>query len=105
MDEPRVQMDLSSPSPYTSCEGSAVVGTLYVRDNPTLTASSTYTDDSTGAIIDYYEIQVKSIKQQIYPDLPATTLFAYDGLQPGPTFIMQKGRGKFCSHRTRPLWY
>jgi hypothetical protein len=57
--------------------------------------NSTYTNDTTGAIIDYYEVEVKSIKKQIYPDLPATTLFAYDGLQPGPTFIMQKGRGKY----------
>jgi bilirubin oxidase len=62
--------------------------------------SSTYTDDATGADIDYYEVEVKSGKKQIYPDLPATTLFTYDGLQPGPTFIMHKGRGRPYAHQS-----
>jgi hypothetical protein len=99
MDEPGVQMDLPISSPHTSREDSEIVSTICpLKTSPSLTTSSTYTDDTTGAIIDYYEVEVKSIKKQIYPNLPATTLFAYDGLQPGPTFIMQKGRGKFCSH-------
>jgi hypothetical protein len=98
MDEPGVQMDLPRSPPYTSRKGSEVVSTEYEFEmDPTLMINSTYTNDTTGAVIDYYEVEVKSIKKQIYPDLPATTLFAYDGLQPGPTFIMQKGRGKCCS--------
>ena len=55
---------------------------------------STYTNALTGASIDYYEVQIRSIKKQIYPDLPATDMVAYDGLQPGPTFHMRQGRGK-----------
>jgi bilirubin oxidase len=57
-------------------------------------SSSTYTNKTNGALIDYYEIDVKRLQKQIYPNLPATQLIGYDGLQPGPTFIMRKGRGK-----------
>ncbi|CAO2651913.1 Nn.00g001960.m01.CDS01 [Neocucurbitaria sp. VM-36] len=52
----------------------------------------TYIDDMTGAIIDYYEVEVRSFKANIYPNLPATDMVGYDGLYPGPTFMMQKGR-------------
>ncbi|KAK1913807.1 hypothetical protein P3342_007052 [Pyrenophora teres f. teres] len=52
----------------------------------------TYTNNETGAVIDYYEVQVTAIEKQVYPNLPATTLYTYDGIQPGPTFMMHKGR-------------
>ncbi|CBX98804.1 hypothetical protein LEMA_P080430.1 [Plenodomus lingam JN3] len=53
---------------------------------------STYTNPTTGAVIDYYEIEIRSIQKQIYPNLGVANLYAYDGLQPGPTFMMRKGR-------------
>ena len=53
----------------------------------------TYTNNYTNATIDYYEVEVKTLKKQIYPDLPATNMIGYDGLVPGPMFVMQKGRG------------
>jgi len=56
--------------------------------------NSTYTNNETGADIDYYEVEVVTIEKQVYPNLPATTLYTYDGVQPGPTFMMQKGRRK-----------
>ncbi|KAI8942988.1 hypothetical protein NX059_001026 [Plenodomus lindquistii] len=52
----------------------------------------TYTNATSGAVIDYYEVEVKPIQKQIYPNLGVTNLYAYDGLQPGPTFMMHKGR-------------
>jgi spore coat protein A len=33
----------------------------------------------------YYEIEIKEIEQKIHRDLPATTLYGYDGQYPGPT--------------------
>ncbi|KNG45471.1 bilirubin oxidase [Stemphylium lycopersici] len=47
----------------------------------TLTGS-TYKNEVTGAVIDYYEVEVKPAKKQIYPDLPATDLYTYDGQEP-----------------------
>lgn len=38
---------------------------------------------------------MKSLEKQIYPNLPATPLEGFDGIVPGPTFVMQKGRGKY----------
>ncbi|KAI4627053.1 uncharacterized protein J4E87_004395 [Alternaria ethzedia] len=55
-------------------------------------AKFTYINETTGAVIDYYEVEVKAATQQIYPNLPATTLYTYDGSSPGPTFMMRKGR-------------
>ncbi|KAF2005748.1 hypothetical protein P154DRAFT_318772 [Amniculicola lignicola CBS 123094] len=45
-----------------------------------------------GADIDYYEVELKSHQKQIYPNLPPTDMTGYDGMSPGPMFIMQKGR-------------
>ena len=59
-----------------------------------LTTRSTYTNNITGAVIDYYEIEVKSAKKQIYPNLAPAEVYTYDGYTPGPTFKMHKGRGK-----------
>ncbi|XP_014562388.1 hypothetical protein COCVIDRAFT_32842 [Bipolaris victoriae FI3] len=59
---------------------------------PVKESKFTYTNNVTGAIIDYYEVDVKAIKKQIYPDLPPADMFSYDGHVPGPTFKMRKGR-------------
>ena len=74
------------------------MSTPYFEHRPALIVSSTYTNETTGALIDYYEVEVKAATQQIYPNLPATTLYTYDGSSPGPTFMMQKGRGKSRLH-------
>ena len=66
----------------------------HVGSGRMLTVGSTYTNETTGAVIDYYEVEVKAATQQIYPNLPATTLYTYDGSSPGPTFMMRKGRGE-----------
>jgi len=47
-----------------------------------------YKNETTGGIIDYYEVEVKTFKQQVYPGLKPATLYGYDGVSPGPTFRM-----------------
>lgn len=53
---------------------------------------SSYTNASTGVPIDYYEIEIKPFTQQVYPGKKAAALIGYDGISPGPTFMMEKGR-------------
>ncbi|KAH7068185.1 bilirubin oxidase [Paraphoma chrysanthemicola] len=59
---------------------------------PIKQAKFTYTNSTSGASLEYYEIEVRSLTKQIYPDLPPTHMVGYDGLQPGPTFMMRKGQ-------------
>lgn len=91
-------MDLPVSPTNTCCEGGQIVSTHHVESGRTLTVGSTYTNETTGAVIDYYEVEVKAATQQIYPNLPATTLYTYDGSSPGPTFMMRKGRGRSRLH-------
>ncbi|KAF2268917.1 Cupredoxin [Lojkania enalia] len=49
------------------------------------------TNPVTGQNIQYYEIEIKSFIQQVYPNKPATSLVGYDGISPGPTFIIPRG--------------
>lgn len=54
-----------------------------------------------GPPIDYYEVEIKPVEVQIYPKLGKTRLVAYDGVAPGPTFRMTKGREavvRFINH-------
>lgn len=45
----------------------------------------------TGKVINYYEVEIKPFTSQIYPDLPQpAALVGYDGISPGPTFIVPK---------------
>jgi bilirubin oxidase len=51
-----------------------------------------YRNETTGAIVDYYEVEIKTFQQQVYQGLKPATLYGYDGISPGPTFRMEKGR-------------
>jgi bilirubin oxidase len=42
--------------------------------------------------IDFFEIQILNFTRQVYPELDPTPLVGYDGMEPGPTFHMTKGR-------------
>jgi bilirubin oxidase len=53
---------------------------------------STYYNHTTGNYIDYYEINIKPLEQQVYPGLKKARLVGYDGASPGPTFRMTRGR-------------
>ncbi|KAF2865147.1 bilirubin oxidase [Massariosphaeria phaeospora] len=60
--------------------------------SPVKDSKLTYTNESSGALIDYYEVEVKTLKKQIYPNLPECDMIGYDGITPGPTFVMRQGR-------------
>jgi bilirubin oxidase len=53
---------------------------------PVKTPKLQYKNDTTGAIIDYYEVEIKTFQQQVYKGLKPATLYGYDGVSPGPTF-------------------
>ncbi|KAH7136170.1 Cupredoxin [Dendryphion nanum] len=45
----------------------------------------------TGKEIWYYEVEIKPFTQQVYPNKQPAQLVGYDGISPGPTFIVPKG--------------
>ncbi|KDN60548.1 putative bilirubin oxidase, partial [Colletotrichum sublineola] len=46
----------------------------------------------TNRPIDYYEVDILPFKKQIYPDRGLTSMVGYDGMSPGPTFLVPRGR-------------
>ncbi|KAF6812115.1 bilirubin oxidase [Colletotrichum musicola] len=63
--------------------------------------SQPITNPVTGKPIRYYEIEIKEFKQQVYPNLGPATLVGYDGISPGPTFMMERGEEavvRFTNH-------
>ncbi|KAH7399467.1 oxidase cueO precursor [Pyrenochaeta sp. MPI-SDFR-AT-0127] len=68
--------------------------------------SYTYKNEKTGNEIDFYEVDVKPFEQQVYPGLKPARLVGYDGISPGPTFRMTKGREaivRFKNHGDKDL--
>ncbi|KXX73319.1 Bilirubin oxidase [Madurella mycetomatis] len=59
---------------------------------PVKTPSMTITNPVTGNPIDYYEVYITHFTQNIYPTRGDADLVGYDGMSPGPTFIVEKGR-------------
>ncbi|KAF2682768.1 Cupredoxin [Lentithecium fluviatile CBS 122367] len=59
---------------------------------PTKAPKYQYKNETTGAVVDYYEVEIKTFQQQVYPGLKPATLYGYDGISPGPTFRMERGR-------------
>lgn len=54
---------------------------------------TSYTDPATGKQIDYYEIRISPFTKKYFPALPGSArLVGYDGTEPGPTFLIPKGR-------------
>lgn len=43
-----------------------------------------------GKDIRYYEIEIKEFSANVYPDRGNATLVGYDGVSPGPTFMMER---------------
>lgn len=58
---------------------------------PVKKPKASYTNPKTGGIINYYEITISPLQQQVYPGLGKANLVGYDGISPGPTFMMEKG--------------
>ncbi|KAF8533373.1 Cupredoxin [Trichophaea hybrida] len=72
---------------------------------PTAIPVATYTNQTTGIPIDFYEIHIKSFQSRPYPELGSTTLVGYDGISPGPTFRITRGREalvRFINEYNRP---
>lgn len=57
-----------------------------------LTRRRTITNPVTSNPIDYYEIYINQFKQKVYPTKGDAVLVGYDGISPGPTFLVEKGR-------------
>ncbi|ORY14545.1 oxidase cueO precursor [Clohesyomyces aquaticus] len=60
--------------------------------------------NSDGSPLDYYEVDIKPVQVQIYPNLGKTRLVGYNGQVPGPTFRMRQGREavvRFVNHGDR----
>jgi bilirubin oxidase len=53
---------------------------------------ATFTSNETGKPIDYYEVQIQPFTRKQYPNLNPTRFVGYDGIFPGPTFHVTKGR-------------
>ncbi|KFY84701.1 hypothetical protein V500_09102 [Pseudogymnoascus sp. VKM F-4518 (FW-2643)] len=63
----------------------------------------TWTNSTTGQIINYYEVDIKPFQQQVYSNLGKANLVGYDGISPGPTFRMERGQEavvRFINHGT-----
>lgn len=45
-----------------------------------------------GRIVDFYSLNIEPFEAQIYPDLGPAHLTGYNGMSPGPTFVVDKGQ-------------
>lgn len=52
---------------------------------------STMDNPVTGGKINFYEVKISALAQQVYPGKSKAKLVGYDGMSPGPTFYMEKG--------------
>ena len=52
----------------------------------------TITNPVTNGPIDYYEVYINRFQQQIFPNKGPADMVGYDGISPGPTFLIEKGR-------------
>lgn len=52
---------------------------------------STMDNPVTGGKINFYEVKISALTQQVYPGKSKAKLVGYDGMSPGPTFYMEKG--------------
>ncbi|KAL7271847.1 hypothetical protein RUND412_005363 [Rhizina undulata] len=59
---------------------------------PVKQPSATYTNPETGVPIDFYEVKIQSFTRNLFPDLGNASLIGYDGIVPGPTFKVERGR-------------
>jgi bilirubin oxidase len=56
------------------------------------TPLASYINPETGIPIDFYELHVQQFGRKFYENLGNTTAIGYDGVFPGPTFRVQRGR-------------
>jgi FtsP/CotA-like multicopper oxidase with cupredoxin domain len=89
---PSTSTSTSLPSP--SLQSSSLWRELdtSLLSHPYLTAvNRTYTKPN-GGLIDYYEVKIQNYTSQVYPELGPAAMVGYDGISPGPTFVVKQGR-------------
>jgi len=59
---------------------------------PVKTPAMTITNPVTSNPIDYYEVNINAFQSTVYPNKGPADLVGYDGISPGPTFLIEKGR-------------
>ncbi|KAK3695700.1 Cupredoxin [Podospora appendiculata] len=59
---------------------------------PVKVPTATIINPVTNNPIDYYEITINQFSANVYPNKGNATLVGYDGISPGPTFLMERGR-------------
>ncbi|KAF8474630.1 hypothetical protein BDZ91DRAFT_711370 [Kalaharituber pfeilii] len=61
---------------------------------PVKQAITTYNDPDTNTPIDFYEVKITPFSKKYFPDIagPGASLVGYDGMEPGPTFLVPRGR-------------
>ncbi|KAL9487975.1 hypothetical protein ACSS6W_000252 [Trichoderma asperelloides] len=67
--------------------------------------NSSYTDPESNVTIDFFQLNITSFQAQIYPNLAKTGLVGYNGISPGPTFRVQRGRQsviRVVNHNDQP---
>ena len=72
---------------------------------PVAVPETSFTNATTGKTIDFYEINILPFQAQTYPNLGKTSYVGYNGIAPGPTFKMTRGREavvRFINKYDRP---
>jgi FtsP/CotA-like multicopper oxidase with cupredoxin domain len=93
--KPRVHLALPISTAHPARKGTGYVrlNTLSSAASKTgLTRNRTITNPVTGSPIDYYQIYINQFTQKVYPTKGDAVLVGYDGMSPGPTFLVEKGR-------------
>lgn len=72
-------------------EGQSIGGGLAKFVDP-LPIPSTISPSGTLSGVPFFRVTMRQFRQKLHRDLPATTLWGYNGLYPGPTFEARRGR-------------
>jgi hypothetical protein len=90
----RVQRFFQRTTAYTTSNRAPDVRSPFICQIApgTNTFYSSYTDPSSGTPIDFFQLNVTKFQAQTYPNLSATNLVGYNGMSPGPTFRIRRGR-------------
>lgn len=55
-------------------------------------ATPEFSKDVDGRTVDFYSLKIEAFEKQIYPDLGPARMIGYNGMVPGETFIVERGR-------------
>jgi bilirubin oxidase len=64
----------------------------------------TVTDPKTNQPIDYFESTIMPFSQKVYPDRAAAAMVGYDGMSPGATYLMTRGRKAVVRYTNNNVW-